>query len=152
MWGCRSPSGGVASQHHVTRSDVSRELEIQNLCEDLLIFKGKQHIWKFLKHCEGKTSAGQTGPQASHLWPASMTFSLWINIFTPVCSSPLTPNFSLMFHTPSHLWMFSSECSADISNSKLSPSFPLENHFSFKLPYVDRTTSLPFTEIQTVMH
>lgn len=56
-WGYMKPLCGSTPQHHVTRSDMSRELEIWNLCEDLLNFEGRHQILKNLKHHEGEKNA-----------------------------------------------------------------------------------------------
>lgn len=41
--GAHRPLGGAPPQHS-TRADISRELEMGNLCEHLHIFKGRQQI------------------------------------------------------------------------------------------------------------
>lgn len=75
--------------HLVTRSDISRASEIWHLCKDLLNFEGRHQIWKCLKHSDGgKTSTGQMRPQTSSLWPASITFPLFIDILSMSAASP----------------------------------------------------------------
>lgn len=88
--------------HVVTRSDISRASEIWPLCEDLLNFEGRHQISKCLKHCDGgKTSTGQTQAQTSNLWPASITFPLFVDILSMSAAS-LRPH--LLSQVPHSQW------------------------------------------------
>ena len=157
-WGHWSPSWGLllstTSPDLVFQGTQKFQIYVR-ISSFLKVGNKSENIFNTMKE---KKSASQTWLQASNLWPASVTLSLWINIVTHVCRSPLDPQpLSYVPHSQSVTsGRFHLECPERLSwhaNSKLNSSFPPEKPLFFQTPLRRQNLgSLPCIEIQNLMH